>query len=282
MYYYLLYNSSLINNNYPNQKFIVVTGIGSILYMITHAITFHTNIEFLKVLRYYFWNIFMLDVIILSYKIWGADSASVSGVGANENLKLSINLLKNRIYDMLDGSHTIKITDDTVNSANQSQTQQIDSFSTPITKIKKQNTPNSQIHISACASASASDNMDLTNPFDTEPLTHHPIVDTSKQSLPTNPLVYNPKIDIPAHNPFSPSPSAGVLPPPMIIKKGSSNDYTLPTDRNIRQPLTEPVSTNIKYGFSTTMDEDLDAILMNSENKSIASDVASVIDLEGF
>ena len=157
-----------------------------------------------------------------------------------------------------------------------SQTKQIDSLSTPITKIKKQNRPNSQIQISA------SDNLDLTNPFDTEPQISHPIVDTSRQSLPTNPLVYNPKIDIPTPNPFSPSQSAGVLPPPMIIKKGSSNDYATPTDRNISKPLTEPVSTNIKYGFSTTMDEDLDALLMNGENKSIASDVASVIDLEGF
>ena len=282
MYYYLLYNSSLINN-YGNQKFIVVTGIGSILYMITHAITFHTNIEFLKILRSYFWNIFMLDIVMLSYKIWGSESISPN---SNENLKLSINLLKNRIYDMLDTKHTIKISDETSSiSANPQSppSQQSSNLFTPIHKIKKQSTPEIDSDLQQFGN-----NLNLSNPFDTDSsVAPAQSLINQQQSqditrIPNNPLVYNPKIDIPAPNPFSPSPSVGVLPPPMIIKKGSSNDYTLPTDRNIRQPLTEPVSTNIKYGFSTTMDEDLDAILMNSENKSIASDVASVIDLEGF
>jgi hypothetical protein len=270
MYYYLLYNSSLINDNYPNQKFIVVLSYGSVLYMITHAITFHTDMEFMKVFRSYFWNIFILDIIILAYRIWGADSC----ITGQENLKLSINLLKNKIYNMMDGNHTIKITDDTNNNVqNQSVQPSSPNMSTPINKIKKQNldtTPQLAVKTG---------DIDFSNPFDEEKQDKQ-----SFKDFPSNPLVYNPKIDILPPNKLGPEglgallPATGTLPPPMIIKKGSSNDYITPGDT--KRPVDEPISTNIKYGFSTTLDDDLDNIL--NENKSIASDIASVIDLEGF
>ena len=267
MYYYLLYNSSLINNNYPEQKFIVVLSFGSILYMITHGITFHTDIDFLKIFRSYFWNIFMLDITILGYKIAMGESQASTG---QDNLKLSINLLKNKIYDMMEGNNTIKIAEDE-NTRTPTQHRSPERQIASSTIIK-----NNPMH------HTLSSDIDMRNPFDA---THQaaPTSSTTPSSLtssfkdfPSNPLVYNPKIDILPPNQLG--PAAATLPPPMVIKKGSPNDHIIPGNTN--QRVDEPISTNIKYGFSTTTDDDFDNIL--AENKSIASDIASVIDLEGF
>ena len=269
MYYFLLYNSSIINNNYPNQKFIVVLSYGSVLHMITHAITYHTDIEFLKIFRSYFWNIFLLDIVLLAYKIWGSSDTT-----SNEHLKLSINLLKNKVYNMMDGNHTIKITDDTV-AEPPIITSKL-STSTPINKIKQP--------LGTPIVSPSVEPLDFSNPFDkldtntatTNTSTSQSNVQqqpSSFKEFPSNPLVYNPKIDIG-------SDTQGMTsgpPPPIATKKGQSNEYTAPSDN--KRP-DGPVPTNVKYGFSTTTDTDFDSIL--DENKSIASDVASVIDLDGF
>ena len=303
MYYFLLFNSSLIINNYSNQKLILVLTYGSILYMISHAIIFHTNIPFLIVLRSYFWNLFMLDIMVLVYKLWGSEN-----ITPNENLKLSINLLKNKIYNMMDAKHNINIEDQNLNSnsnyntntnntnnndnnddnyPNISQTltqqqkmleqqttssnliqNQTNNFSTPINKIKQIQNNNQDINIQQ--ESNNHQNIQLLTQSQSQPLKNN------FNNFPSSPLVYNPHIDIP-------KAEVQHLPPPQSTKKGFNNEYNTPSEmeEQKKQIIKQNTSSNLKYGFSSTNDT-LDINKLLDENQSIASDVASMIDLEGF
>ena len=64
MFFYLFYNSKIINANNDQQKNISTLIYGSIIYIILHAILFFkNNNEFLKNFQKYFWILFTLDCI---------------------------------------------------------------------------------------------------------------------------------------------------------------------------------------------------------------------------
>jgi hypothetical protein len=97
--------------------------------------------------------------------------------------------------------------------------------------------------------------------------------------FPSSPLVYNPHIDIPKKNVLP------EIPPPIATKKGFNTEYQTPNsvNENIKQLELENQNktSSLKLGFSTT-NENFDINKLLDENQSIASDVASMIDLDGF
>jgi hypothetical protein len=273
MYYFLLYNSNLINTNYPNQKIIIVLIYGSILYMVSHAIIYHTNITFLNILRSYFWNIFMLDIIVLVYKLFGTDS-NIS----NDNLKLSINLLKNKIYNMMDTNNNINIEEPQSHYNQEFQPNIFTDIQPQINNINNNNNLSTPINKIKPVSINSIDSIQNCN----ENLNSNSNSNNNSNNFnrfPSSPLVYNPHIDIPKKNVLP------EIPPPIATKKGFNTEYQTPNsvNENIKQLELENQNktSSLKLGFSTT-NENFDINKLLDENQSIASDVASMIDLDGF
>ena len=110
MFYYLLFNSSF--------SFIVDSPLfstilyGSILYIFTHAILNYCNIEILTIINNYYWYIFILDIISLSYCIYLISSPINNTNNSNNsnnpnNLEVSFNLLNNKIRSIFKKPLTI-------------------------------------------------------------------------------------------------------------------------------------------------------------------------------
>jgi hypothetical protein len=122
MFYYLLYNSSF-SFIIDNRLFSTIL-YGSILYILTHAILNYCNIEILNIINNYFWIIFTLDIISLSYGIYQVyldptqsiysgnteNNNSNHNTNTNNNLSVSFNLLKNKINTLLDRKNDLTIT----------------------------------------------------------------------------------------------------------------------------------------------------------------------------
>lgn len=96
MFYYLLYNSSF-SFIVDNRLFSTVL-YGSILYILTHAILNYCSVEILGIINHYYWYIFTLDVISLTYAIYQSATQQLStDKDNNGNLEVTFNLLKNKI-----------------------------------------------------------------------------------------------------------------------------------------------------------------------------------------
>jgi hypothetical protein len=166
MFYYLLYNSSfsfIINN-----RLFTTILYGSILYILTHAILNYCNIEILNIINNYFWIIFTLDIISLSYGIYQTFTKPLqTNSNTENNLNVSFNLLKNKINTLLDRKNDLTITQTELNNTTQypkqyphntnhtshtshtngnivmpNQVVSENKFSTPISHIKKHNKKN--------------------------------------------------------------------------------------------------------------------------------------------
>ena len=177
MFYYLLYNSSF-SFIIDNRLFSTIL-YGSILYVLTHAILNYCNIEILTIINNYFWIIFTLDIISLSYGIYQVyldptqsiysgnteNNNSNHNTNTNNNLSVSFNLLKNKINTLLDRKNDLTITQintspTNTNSlqspqqqqqrqsnqqprqSNQQPRQTTNKFSTPISQLQKQQQQN--------------------------------------------------------------------------------------------------------------------------------------------
>lgn len=113
MFYYLLYNSSF-SFIVDNRLFSTVL-YGSILYILTHAILNYCKVEILEIINNYFWFIFILDIISLSYGVY--QSLSIPTEGSSNNLDVSFNLLKNQINTIstyFNKKNDITISDNTL------------------------------------------------------------------------------------------------------------------------------------------------------------------------
>jgi hypothetical protein len=119
MFYYLLYNSSF-SFIVENRLFSTIL-YGSILYVLTHAILNYCNIEILTIINNYFWIIFTLDIISLSYgiyqvyinpsqDIYSRNTENNNNNNTNNNLSVSFNLLKNKINTLLDRKNDLTIS----------------------------------------------------------------------------------------------------------------------------------------------------------------------------
>ena len=68
MFFYLLYNSSLLKSNSEQQKNISTLIYGSIIYIILHSILFFkNNSDFIVNFQKYFWILFTLDCIAVLF-----------------------------------------------------------------------------------------------------------------------------------------------------------------------------------------------------------------------
>lgn len=63
MFFYLLYNSTLVKNKKPLNILIS----GSLIYIILHAILYTSDNSLFRILRTYFWVIFILDCVSISF-----------------------------------------------------------------------------------------------------------------------------------------------------------------------------------------------------------------------
>ena len=99
MFYYLLYKSSLFNNQESDAKKISILLYGSITYIVIHAFINFTQNNTLMKLKPYFWSIWILDIIITLYNIYQV----------KEDIEVSdIFNLKNSIKDLLNNTLTKK------------------------------------------------------------------------------------------------------------------------------------------------------------------------------
>jgi hypothetical protein len=91
MFYYLFYNStfSFIENN----RLFSTILYGSIIYIISHAIINYCNIDFLIIIRNYFWPLFSLDILTFGYCLYN----TYINVDKNSDPIVSFNLLKPKI-----------------------------------------------------------------------------------------------------------------------------------------------------------------------------------------
>lgn len=145
MFYYLFYNStfSFIENN----RLFSTILYGSIIYIIAHAIIHYCNVEFLVIIRNYFWSLFCLDVISFSYSLYNYYINN----DHNDTI-VSFNMLKNKINNIIgtDSKQPIRITNLTPSRTDNDYipkptipniTKQEQQFkqSTPISLLRKQN-----------------------------------------------------------------------------------------------------------------------------------------------
>jgi hypothetical protein len=95
MFYYLFYNStfSFIENN----RLFSTILYGSIIYIISHAIINYCNIDFLIIIRNYFWPLFSLDILTFGYCLYN----TYINVDKNSDPIVSFNLLKNKINNII-------------------------------------------------------------------------------------------------------------------------------------------------------------------------------------
>lgn len=73
MFFYLLHNSTLIKNKKPLHILIS----GSLIYIILHAILYTSDNSFFSNLRKYFWVIFLLDCVSISFMYIVTDNGSL-------------------------------------------------------------------------------------------------------------------------------------------------------------------------------------------------------------
>jgi hypothetical protein len=84
MYYYLLFNSSLMNvtnaadNKAIDNKCISVLLYGSVLYIITHALLYNSTLSMLVMMQTYYWILLFLDIVITIYFITILGNSSVT------------------------------------------------------------------------------------------------------------------------------------------------------------------------------------------------------------
>ena len=145
MFYYLFYNStfSFIENN----RLFSTILYGSIIYIITHAIIYYCNIDFLIIIRNYFWALFSLDILSFSYCLYN-NYLNID----NSEAMVSFNMLKNKINNIITttSNQPIRITNTipsrpdidnisrTTIPITPKQEQQFKQ-STPISALRKQN-----------------------------------------------------------------------------------------------------------------------------------------------
>jgi len=146
MFYYLLYNSSF-SFIVDNRLFTTVL-YGSILYILTHAILNYCNIDILNIINNYFWIIFTLDIISLTYGIYQAITNSTQNTSntsnTDNNLNVSFNLLKNKINTLLDRKNDLTITQIENKNIQQNQNQLPDK---PKQNTNNKNKPNNGSNI---------------------------------------------------------------------------------------------------------------------------------------
>lgn len=160
MFYYLFYNSSF-SFIVDNRLFSTIL-YGSILYIITHAILNYCGIDILTIIYNYYWYIFILDIISLSYGIYlslSHQSSHQSSLHSQQNvfnanytgntnntdnqLEVSFNLLKNKMNTI--GNYfknDLTITDPT----NSQQTSYQANNPTNNSAYYQQNKPSNQLH----------------------------------------------------------------------------------------------------------------------------------------
>ncbi len=95
MFYYLLYNStfSFLENN----RLFSTILYGSIIYIISHAIIHYCNIDFLIIIRNYFWPLFGLDILTFGYCLYNTYLNS----DKTSDQIVSFNMLKNKINNII-------------------------------------------------------------------------------------------------------------------------------------------------------------------------------------
>lgn len=102
MFFYLFYNSSIINTNSKQQKNISTLIYGSIIYIILHAILFFkNNNEFIKNFQRYFWILFSLDCIsVLFTHISNNETIFVNKINFEKPKKEDIKHIKEEIKEL--------------------------------------------------------------------------------------------------------------------------------------------------------------------------------------
>lgn len=102
MFFYLFYNSSIINTNTKQQKNISTLIYGSIIYIILHAILFFkNNNDFIKNFQRYFWILFILDCIsVLFTHITNNDTIFINKINFEKPKKQTIKDIKEEINQL--------------------------------------------------------------------------------------------------------------------------------------------------------------------------------------
>jgi len=67
MYYYIIYNSSIINKNEVSKRYLTTIMYGTICYILTHAYLSASSSDIVKKIKDYFWLIFVLDIGAMGY-----------------------------------------------------------------------------------------------------------------------------------------------------------------------------------------------------------------------
>jgi hypothetical protein len=108
MFYYLFYNSSF-TFIVENRLFSTIL-YGSIIYIISHAILHYCQIDILSIIKNYFWTVLYLDIVSFCYCLYkdyfnndnnDNNANNANNITSESNLKVSFNLLKNKISNLL-------------------------------------------------------------------------------------------------------------------------------------------------------------------------------------
>ena len=91
MYYYIIFNSSIIDKNNSNKKYLTTLLYGSIAYIITHAYLTSSSSKVIQKIKDYFWLIVLLDIGSMGYLYTQEDSDN------KVDWLKSINQLKNEV-----------------------------------------------------------------------------------------------------------------------------------------------------------------------------------------
>lgn len=67
MFYYLIYNSALGNYQEHSKRYLTTFLYGSILYLVIHAYLYSSSNSFHQSLRFYFWMIWVIDILSIAY-----------------------------------------------------------------------------------------------------------------------------------------------------------------------------------------------------------------------
>jgi hypothetical protein len=114
MIYYLLSNSSIVNNSDTDKKYLTTILYGTVIYIVLHAIlNFNFKVLFDNI-RIYFWLIVILDISVLYYNYNQNDS--------NKDIVNTIDNLRNKIKNYISSSATDQTKQTELTNDNQEQT----------------------------------------------------------------------------------------------------------------------------------------------------------------
>ena len=272
MYYYIIYNSSIIDKVDDGKKYLTTLLYGSISYILTHAYLSSSSSKVVQSIKDYFWLVLLLDIGAMAYVYTNEDgvvdwqdninklkndiskyTSDNQTTQDNSQLSASNDNLHNIPTMNTDNYETHSDTDSVDNSVDNSS---IHALNNMIDDVMKEQPFDDQYNVSIHKPDELKDNFNTLNNERDKLTDSFSNINNTNNMNPIGAMHYDPKIDIKSVN----------------TKDKNSKNTNLKINKST--PISQLMSKNIKNkNPSRTMTQELEEMIAND------SDSGSEIDL---